>query len=566
MFYTFLFIFQGYCISILFAPIYKFFMTPRLYVLINCFFLSLLCLSAVLSLPNVSFFSSHLHFLFDSSAYLSQTIDINFHYTFGPLSIYFSLLVILIGIATNIYSLFYFKYEAEEFVFLWILNAFIASMVHLTLSNNFYSLFFGWEMIGITSYFLINFWRHKPSTFKSSIKAFSFNLVSDIFLIASFVCFYLATGATNFEFFYHIVKFNNMYDSFYIWYGSVFLIICSSIKSVQICGHLWLPDSMEAPVPASSLIHSATLVSAGVFLLCKFSFLICGVGFIQVVALIGAATAALGGLVSAAQTDLKKLLAYSTMSHCGFLWYLSSLGNLYPVIIYLYIHGFLKAVTFFCSGSFIRSYGTQDSRWMGSSHVITRLDTFFLIFSGANLAGLPMTLGFYYKYIFFNSLIFSTSNSFCGALLIIGMLSSLIYFYRLVFYVTFDYYKNTRNLPQIHLKQNRYFFNEIFQQTAFNHFFAVFLIFFYVFVSYFFFYYLSSVCYVYIDDWFNLSEDISTNPALNSVYLNFFLIFYVLYLILVLLIFLLAYKRNIYYVEFSFIIIFILCIAFFTFF
>lgn len=125
---------------------------------------------------------------------------------------------------------------------------------------------------------------------------------------------------------------------------------------------------MEAPVPASSLIHSATLVSAGVYLLLRFFPVILYSELQNVILFSGALTCAYGGLVAAAQTDMKKLLAYSTMSHCGFLYVLISFNNEYITVLYLFLHGLFKAGTFFCVGSFIRLYGTQDSRLMGGAH------------------------------------------------------------------------------------------------------------------------------------------------------------------------------------------------------
>ena len=119
---------------------------------------------------------------------------------------------------------------------------------------------------------------------------------------------------------------------------------------------------MEAPVPASSLIHSATLVSAGIYLICKFNILYVLSGWVNALIFVGALSAAYGGVVAAAQTDLKKLLAYSTMSHCGFLWVLASSGDFFITVLYLFLPGIFKASSFYCAGSFIRMYGTQDSR------------------------------------------------------------------------------------------------------------------------------------------------------------------------------------------------------------
>lgn len=311
-------------------------------------------------------------------------------------------------------------------------------MLILLLANNFFTLFLGWELIGLTSFFLINFWSLRRGTLKSSFKAFIFNLASDIFLLISLCCFYLEFNSTDCEFFlyFFLVLDTTLTNTFYI--GVFSLVMCSAIKSVQLFGHLWLPDSMEAPVPASALIHSATLVSAGLYLLNKFSVLYLGLLLNSTLIFIGSITAAYGGVVAGFQTDLKKLLAYSTMSHCGFLWVLSVTDNIFAMFIYLFLHGFFKALTFYCAGSFIFYYGTQDSRWMGVGNSFLRLDAFLLIMCALNLSGLPFSIGYFYKFYFLYIFSYSVINLISLGFLIIGMLSSIVYFFRLTHYVIFD--------------------------------------------------------------------------------------------------------------------------------
>ena len=195
---------------------------------------------------------------------------------------------------------------------------------------------------------------------------------------------------------------------------------------------------MEAPVPASSLIHSATLVSAGIFLLLRFNVLLVESGLQNLVILIGSLTAAYGAVVSASQTDVKKLLAYSTMSHCGFLFALTGMGDPYITVIYLILHGIFKAMTFYCVGSFIRLYGTQDSRLMGGAAQFYWGDTFLLLLGAGNLCGLPFTVGITYKSFFLKLLCSSSLSIFSLGFFFIAMLASLVYFYRLVYYILFD--------------------------------------------------------------------------------------------------------------------------------
>jgi NADH-ubiquinone oxidoreductase chain 5 len=194
---------------------------------------------------------------------------------------------------------------------------------------------------------------------------------------------------------------------------------------------------MEAPVPASSLIHSATLVSAGIFLILKFQILFMYTKLLSVIFFLGSITACYGGLVAAAQSDMKKLLAYSTISHCGFLFASIALNNIVVTIVYLYLHGLFKALTFFCAGSIIKYNGTQDTRLMGMN-TNQSLDCICLIISSINLGGLPFTFGYLYKFLFLEFLIINTYNLLSFGFLIIGMLCSVIYVFKLVYYSCFD--------------------------------------------------------------------------------------------------------------------------------
>jgi NADH:ubiquinone oxidoreductase subunit 5 (subunit L)/multisubunit Na+/H+ antiporter MnhA subunit len=195
---------------------------------------------------------------------------------------------------------------------------------------------------------------------------------------------------------------------------------------------------MEAPVPASALIHSATLVSAGIYLLLRFTPIVT-LNNLQILAIIiGSITAAYGGLVSASQTDMKKLLAYSTISHCGFLFVTIGTEVYTTVIIYLFLHGLFKALTFFCAGSFIRVAGSQDTRFMGALNRILPVDTIFLIICAFNLGGLPFSLGYLYKNVLISSLLTSNTTPLIIGFCTIGLLTSILYVYRLVYYSAFD--------------------------------------------------------------------------------------------------------------------------------
>ena len=441
--------------------------------------LSLLFLTLMLCFNLVVLQKQKLSLSWTVSFPLLGILDTNIAFGLNYISYFFFVLVCLIGCTTNLYFLNYFRGVADEGKFLFWLNAFIISMILFVVSNNFYSLFLGWELIGITSFFLINFFSTRTGTLKSSMKAFTFNLISDIFFLIALSCFYKISSTGDCDTFIKIILTEIPHDTETLHVGIICLTICSAIKSVQIIGHLWLPDSMEAPVPASALIHSATLVSAGIFLICKFNALYIYFDHHQILSFIGALTAAYGGVVASAQTDMKKLLAYSTMSHSGFLWILAVNGYMEVTIIYLFLHGLFKAATFYSVGSFIKFYGTQDTRLMGSGGTYLLGDSVMLILSSMNLAGLPLSIGVNYKTFFFKIMLDGTFHPLTLGLMFIGMLSGAVYFFRLVYYSVFDFYKGPGSVPSISLTNTKYFTHMYLKLVKFNHVLAIFILIFF---------------------------------------------------------------------------------------
>lgn len=400
----------------------------------------------------LSFFNGYLINIFNPMLLLSSineyfllitninwlSLEIGISLRLDGLSYLFILLVSIIGLGTNFYILNYLKYEAQEDVFMLLINWFMFSMIILVLANNLFTLFLGWESIGLSSFFLINFWNTRRGTMKSSLKAFFFNKISDVFLFIFLILIHYITASNNISVINLKIYLCLTTSSELYQYAGMCLFICTLFKSAQLFGHLWLPDSMEAPVPASALIHSATLVSAGIYLLLRFTPLIIFNNFQMIILLIGSVTAAYGGVVSASQTDMKKLLAYSTISHCGFLFVSIGTEVYITVIIYLFLHGLFKALTFFCAGSFIRVAGSQDTRNMGALNRLIPVDTIFLIICGFNLGGLPFSFGYLYKSMLISSLLNTNIFYFIVGFSTIGLLTSVIYVYRLIYYSAFD--------------------------------------------------------------------------------------------------------------------------------
>lgn len=388
--------------------------------------------------------------------YLNTNYRINFDFVIDNVSISFSFLTLSIAIFVYLYTFAYFRYEPLVDRLLIFLNLFIISMVFLVSSGNFVMLFLGWEMIGLTSFFLINFWSTRVGTLKSAFKAFSFNKVSDLFLFFSILLIYNITFNLDIpSFLVQIPYYKNYVINFsfinvnLIDLISILFLGCAFIKSAQIGPHIWLPDSMEAPVPASALIHSATLVSAGIFLLLRFSnlFEISNIAF-PVIAVVGSVTAFYGGLTSMYQSDTKRILAFSTISHCGFLMVIYTTGVLEYVILYLYVHGFFKAAIFMSVGNVNRfSRNNQDFKKMGGYYKYLPFDTLMCFIGLINLSGLPFTLGFYIKHLLFIGLTdYIFLYYFVLINCILGAFTGLFYSYRLFYNVFFDFKKGKKKL------------------------------------------------------------------------------------------------------------------------
>jgi NADH-quinone oxidoreductase subunit L len=317
---------------------------------------------------------------------------------------------------------------------------------------------------------LINFWSTRVGTLKAAFKAYSFNKTSDLFLFFAILLIFNVTYNLDIASFIMQISYYKNYMVTFLFFEvnlvdliSLLFLGCAFIKSAQIGAHIWLPDSMEAPVPASSLIHSATLVSAGIFLLLRFSalFEISNIAF-PIIGVVGSFTAFYGGLVSMYQSDTKKILAYSTISHCGFLMVVYTTGVVEYVLLYLYVHGFFKAAIFMSVGNVNRySRNNQDFKKMGNYYKFLPFDCLMCFIGLINLSGLPFTLGFYIKHLLFvgmNSYI--SLYYFVLVNCLLGAFTGLFYSYRLFYNVFFDFKKGKKKLysqaSELNLKSKFY--------------------------------------------------------------------------------------------------------------
>ena len=478
-------------------------------------------------------------------------LNINYEILFkvDVLSYLFVLLVNVIGLATNFYILNYFKYEERGEEFILLINWFIFSMIFLVISHNFFTLIIGWELIGLTSFLLINFWRFKVTTLGCSFKAFTFNKFSDIFLMIGFCLLWNKYKTGNVDTILTIINLNPLNSNDVFLKSGICILISSCIKSAQILGHLWLPDSMEAPVPASSLIHSATLVSAGIYLLLKFYTIFVLSNLISIIFFIGSFTACYGGIVAASQSDMKKLLAYSTISHCGFIVASISLNNFLVTIVYLYLHGLFKALTFFCAGSIIKFNGTQDTRFMGmNKNQLVNIIT--LTVASINLGGLPFTFGYLYKFLFLNYLMISPFGVISYGLNIVGMLCSVVYVFKLIYYSCFDYRKGPYQLLTALIQNNPNWIKDLLFNFTVVKVIAFSII--YIFgCSFFFvikFFFLKNYYFIFYsgsfetNDFMYLSELFHSSSHLMSI-------FYSLFVVTIFVLVLMNWRENEFFIE-----------------
>ncbi|QPK94013.1 NADH-quinone oxidoreductase subunit L [Actinomyces sp. zg-332] len=276
-------------------------------------------------------------------------INLSFAFLVDPLSLIFLVLVTFVGFLIHVYSIAYMEHDRDRRRFFAYLNLFIAAMLILILADSYTLLFVGWEGVGLTSYLLIGFWNHDVNNAKAAKKAFVMNRVGDAGLLVAMMAILAFTGSLN----YSEVFTSNMSMTQASIIG-VFLLMGACGKSAQLPLQAWLGDAMAGPTPVSALIHAATMVTAGVYLVVRSApIYVLTPTVTLVVAIVGAATLVFGAVVGCAKTDMKKVLAASTMSQIGYMMLAAGLG---PVgyafaIFHLFTHGFFKAQLFLGAGS-----------------------------------------------------------------------------------------------------------------------------------------------------------------------------------------------------------------------
>jgi NADH-quinone oxidoreductase subunit L len=366
-----------------------------------------------------------------------------------PLSAVMILVVTGVGSLIHIYSLGYMAHDEDRVRYFSYLNLFTFFMLLLVLGGSLPLMFVGWEGVGLCSYLLIGFWYKKDSASAAGMKAFVVNRVGDVGLILGMVYMFHAfgsldlvdiadnAGAVPHEAFGHFGP---------ATIAALLLFVGATGKSAQIPLHVWLPDAMEGPTPVSALIHAATMVTAGVYMVARLAplFSVSDTAMATVAA-VGATTALMAATVALVQTDIKRVLAYSTVSQLGYMFLACGVGAFGVAVFHLFTHAFFKALLFLGSGSVIHAMsGEQDMRKMGGLR--RKIPWTFWTFAIGTLAiaGIPPLSGFYSK----DEILLGTLNAGQPVLFAIGLFTALLtafYMSRLVFLTFFGGFRGSHD-------------------------------------------------------------------------------------------------------------------------
>ena len=383
----------------------------------------------------------------------SGSLEVNWSMKIDSLSAVMLVVVTSVSALVHIYSIGYMSHDPHKPRFMAYLSLFTFAMLMLVTADNFIQLFFGWEGVGLCSYFLIGFWFKKESANKAAIKAFVVNRVGDFgFALGIFLIFYLFGTVNYTEVFAEIP---NITDKNLVFLGITFnavdlicllLFIGAMGKSAQILLHTWLPDAMEGPTPVSALIHAATMVTAGVFLVVRCSPIYEYSDLaLNIITIVGMSTAFFAATVALVQNDIKKIIAYSTCSQLGYMFFATGVGAYNVAMFHLFTHAFFKALLFLGSGSVIHAFkDEQNINNMGGVWKKLPYTYLLMIIGTLALTGFPFLSGFYSKdaIIEFAYLRGNTTGYYAAGIGIFTAFLTSIYSWRLIFKTFHGEYNN----------------------------------------------------------------------------------------------------------------------------
>jgi NADH-ubiquinone oxidoreductase chain 5 len=335
-----------------------------------------------------------------------EMFDASWGFMFDSLTVTMCFVVTSISFLVHVYSTGYMSHDPHQPRFMSYLSLFTFFMLMLVTSDNFLQLFFGWEGVGLCSYLLINFWFTRLQANKSAIKAMIVNRVGDFGLAIAIFSIFLVFKTIDFCTVFSLVPYFGNDNIFFLGYSFssinliAFLLFVGAVgKSAQLILHTWLPDAMEGPTPVSALIHAATMVTAGVFLIIRCSPIYeYSSDVLFFVTVIGAITAFFSASVGVFQNDLKKIIAYSTCSQLGYMVFACGLSNYSVSIFHVFNHAYFKALLFLSAGSVIHALSDeQDMRRMGGLVQLLPFTYSMMLVGSLALMGFPFLTGFYSK-------------------------------------------------------------------------------------------------------------------------------------------------------------------------
>ena len=381
------------------------------------------------------------------------TFAADWGFLLDPLSAVMILVVTGVGFLIHVYSIGYMGHEGGYYRFFGYLNLFVFFMLMLVLANNYALLFVGWEGVGLCSYLLIGFYFHKKSAGDAGKKAFVVNRVGDAGFILGMLLMFSVFGTVKFVDVNQILR-GGQFHAETAGFGvlsamALLLFIGATGKSAQFPLYVWLPDAMEGPTPVSALIHAATMVTAGVYMVARSSALYqLTPQTSTIVAAVGAFTAILAASIALVQNDIKRVLAYSTVSQLGYMFLALGVGAYWVAIFHLFTHAFFKALLFLGSGSVIHSLGgEQDMRRMGALKDKIPVTHWTMFAGSVAIAGIPGFAGFFSK----DEILWQAYSSPQGsnALYAVGLITAgltAFYMWRLM---NMTFYGNSRVTPEV---------------------------------------------------------------------------------------------------------------------
>jgi NADH-ubiquinone oxidoreductase chain 5 len=400
-------------LNIIFAPLFGcvfsgfcgHFLSPKGSAFISFFGAAIACFCAICAFFEVGLLASPCYI--QLAPWLdSQFFDGSWGFCFDSLTCSMAVVVTLISSIVHFYSTGYMSHDPHQSRFMAYLSLFTFFMLILISADNLVQLFLGWEGVGLCSYLLINFWFTRLQANKAAIKAMLLNRVGDIGLALGVLSTFVAFKTTNYSVIFSMVPY--YFDKTFVFFAlelgllntiGILLFIGAMGKSAQFGLHTWLPDAMEGPTPVSALIHAATMVTAGVYLIIRFSPLYeYTQSALVAVTVFGAITAFVAATIGVVQNDLKKVIAYSTCSQLGYMIFVCGLSNYSVGMFHLMNHAYFKALLFLSAGSVIHALNDeQDIRRMGGLLRVLPFTYILILVGTLSLMGFPFLTGFYSK-------------------------------------------------------------------------------------------------------------------------------------------------------------------------